>query len=160
MNRRSNGTFVAEPLPERLASWSRVDVHGCRLWLGHVDPKTGYGQIKIGTQTRSVHRVAAEAAGMAVKGTHVLHRCDIRRCIEPTHLFLGTAKDNQADMTSKGRGRVGERNGQAKLTESQVREIRVRFAAGETATSLAPQYNVSQPLVSAIARGALWNYGF
>lgn len=58
----------------------------------------------------------------------VLHKCDNRCCVNPDHLFVGTLKDNADDMRAKGRDaygeNFGENNGQAKLTEDQVRQIR------------------------------------
>jgi hypothetical protein len=49
--------------------------------------------------------------GEVPAGSLVLHRCDVRNCVNPDHLFLGTYKDNMDDMYSKGRGPTGNRNG-------------------------------------------------
>lgn len=98
---------------------------GCWLWAGALS-HNGYGFFKA-TSTRQVkaHRFAHEAfVGPIPAGLCVLHRCDTPACVNPKHLFLGTAKQNQADMTRKGRGRIGARNGWARLTEDEVRTIR------------------------------------
>jgi hypothetical protein len=65
---------------------------------------TGYSRQRAGGQLVLAHRLAWERAyGPVPDGMKVLHRCDVRNCIEPTHLFLGTQGDNVADMMAKGR---------------------------------------------------------
>jgi len=73
------------------------------------------------------------------KGFYVCHVCDVRNCINPDHLFLGTHADNMRDMKNKGRAHLGEAHGMAKLTNSQVLEIR---ASKEPYKVLASKYNV------------------
>lgn len=78
---------------------------GCWLWEGYV--RSGYGRLR----QKSVHRLAWEDAnGPIPNGMSVLHRCDVRLCCNPDHLFVGTNADNNRDMSSKGR------NGQTKKT--------------------------------------------
>lgn len=92
--------------------WVQVDKSGdCWLWTGAKSP-SGYGQFAVNRQPTRVHRYSWELAnGPIPAGLSVLHRCDVRNCLKPEHLWLGTAADNQRDMTEKGRGRVGPRNG-------------------------------------------------
>jgi hypothetical protein len=53
---------------------------------------------------RPAHRVAYElAVGSIPEGMYVCHHCDYSPCVNPTHLFAGTASDNQQDAMSKGR---------------------------------------------------------
>ena len=76
---------------------------GCWIWMaGRFD--TGYGSFWLnGTDVRA-HRVAYELyVGAIPEGMWVLHRCDIRECVNPDHLFLGTHQDNMDDMARKGR---------------------------------------------------------
>lgn len=82
---------------------------GCRIWLGEVHTD-GYGNIKIGGRKgnggrrRRVHRVAYEVyKGPIPQHLNVLHHCDMPLCIEPSHLYLGTKRDNFADMAARGR---------------------------------------------------------
>jgi len=86
---------------------------GCRIWLGFVCPQ-GYARTWYkGKGGVLVHRIAYELAyGPIPSGMKVCHRCDTPSCSEPTHLFLGTQKDNLRDMFAKGRGRPrGRANG-------------------------------------------------
>jgi hypothetical protein len=89
----------------------------------------------------------------------VLHKCDNRACVNPNHLFLGTAKENTDDMIAKGRmvipDRAGERNGRAKLTPEQVQAIR---AASGRQVDIAAAFGVTQTTVSAIKRYAKWTH--
>ena len=80
-------------------------IAGCLEWQGKRH-HTGYGLAKVAGRRKPVHRLMYEAAiGPIPAGHHVLHRCDNRPCIEPTHLFTGTDRDNVRDMFAKGRGR-------------------------------------------------------
>jgi hypothetical protein len=81
----------------------------CVLWTGAFDKKTGYGKVRWQGRTASAHRVAFERAiGPIPSGLYVCHHCDVRLCVNPAHLFLGTARDNSRDMSAKGRGRKPE----------------------------------------------------
>lgn len=88
----------------------RVTESGCWIWMGKVQNK-GYA-IAIAAKrdygTTVVHRIAYQIAyGPFPRDLLVCHRCDVRCCVNPTHLFLGTNLDNTRDMDRKGRGRRG-----------------------------------------------------
>jgi hypothetical protein len=77
---------------------------GCWLWTRSLRPGCGYGQLKEGGRMRFAHRVAYELfVGPIGHGLYVCHRCDVKVCVNPDHLFLGTPKDNAQDMIRKGR---------------------------------------------------------
>lgn len=86
------------------AKIERITESGCWIWTGVLSGSTGYGVTSKQYQRLSVHRVSWEMAnGPIENGLFVLHRCDVRSCVNPAHLFLGTAKDNFHDAIRKGR---------------------------------------------------------
>ena len=81
-----------------------VPESGCWLWMGRLN-KAGYGTCNDGDgKASSAHRWSWWLSfGRIRNGLFVLHRCDIRCCVNPAHLFLGTHEDNMRDMVQKGR---------------------------------------------------------
>lgn len=140
--------------------WSKVNRKGpddCWEWQGSPG-KDGYGRFGVNGRTLKPNRFAWELVhGEITEGLHVCHRCDNPLCCNPIHLFLGTNADNRADMVSKGRQARGEKNGNAKLTEAKIHEIRVRLSyGGVTQKSLLTEYDVSRATMSRIANKRRW----
>lgn len=76
---------------------------GCWLWTGALGQR-GYGDVQNGGRHTTAHRLLFERAnGPIPAGMHVLHKCDVRPCCNPDHLFLGTNRDNIIDSMKKGR---------------------------------------------------------
>lgn len=146
---------------------------GCLLWNGAVS-SNGYGQITHRRVRRPVHRAMYELVnGKIADGMVVCHRCDTPRCVEPSHLFLGTQADNNRDMRDKGRDRYatgnghgskthpesvccGEKNPAHALRVDDVLEIRRRHKNGELQRSLAAEFRVDPSQISHIVTGKNW----
>jgi len=151
------------PLVERLSRHVR-QTRTCWLWTGG-KISTGYGAIRVKGKNILVHRLSYELhVGHPVpKGVCVLHRCDVRNCVNPEHLFLGSKADNVHDMDSKGRRVNGQLRGEhvatAKVTTEMVREMRRRASLGETAKTLMADYPmIGHSNIWMIITGKTWRH--
>jgi hypothetical protein len=88
------------------------------------------------------------------------HRCDVRACINPDHLFLGDALANAEDRDAKGRAvnLKGSENGNAVLNEDQVREIMRQLLQGRRVTEIARQNGVPKQTIGSIKHGQSWTH--
>lgn len=148
--------------------WGRVSkTDGCWLWTGRLG-RTGYGRFKPSPEGLVlVHRFSWQMHnGPVPDDLRVLHRCDVRNCVRPDHLFLGTQADNVHDMHAKGRARKhrgpsrykGEKNHLAKLTDADVLEIRRRAAEGAVLGEMARRYGVSAPTIREVVLRLRWTH--
>ncbi len=151
---------------------------GCWEWQKNKNKKRyGYGKIGIGyfrefkgnqSVIKSAHRVAYEIyKGLIPKEMSVCHHCDNPSCVNPNHLWLGTAKDNAQDRVKKGRkGNIGlslaSRNGLvfghlSKLSELQVLEIReILKNTTKTYKEISKGYGVSRQTIGFIKNRKIW----
>lgn len=151
--------MTKDELLERVALLP-VDANGCKRWPSNIDP-TGYARIKLGRVQHRAHRAVYQAInGEVGNDVFICHRCDVRDCVNPDHLFAGTHVDNMADMKSKRRGRTpskaGERNNSARLTEAQVKTIREALKAGRRGSDIANEFGIAEAHVSRIKLGKRW----
>jgi len=128
---------------------------GCWMWKGTIS-QGRYGQFGWNYRTLSAHRASYLLhVGEIPDGMFVCHRCDVPACVNPEHLFLGTASDNSRDAAQKGRHYVGEKNARAKITESQALEIR---ALSLPAPDIAKMYGLCPSTVYRIKNGTYWKH--
>ncbi len=145
--------------------WSRVEKgDGCWLWTGCC-VKDGYGMIGYGNSTgkyTKAHRYSWELAnGRPVPpDKSVLHDCDVRACVNPAHLHLGTPMDNMREMHERGRARParGPEHHRAVFTESDVIDIRTLVALGARQVDLARAYGVRPPTINAVVLRKVWKH--
>lgn len=130
---------------------------GCWIWLAGLD-KNGYGILGIDRKTTKAHRFSWAFHFGDAGASHVLHRCDIRCCVNPNHLFLGSHAENMADMKAKNRARgaPGEQNVKAKFTAEQVETIRELISQGFSCNSIAKSLGVVHSTITRIKRGEGW----
>ena len=151
--------------------WSKVDIKSndeCWHWKG-IGLKGGnkskkafpYGKLIINGRYEGAHRISwIIHHGNIPDNLYILHKCDNPSCVNPNHLFPGTAKDNVHDRNNKHRVKYkkGEQCSWAKLTEQQVIKIRERAADGELHKDLAKEYKVKRTTVNDIAIGKKWKH--
>lgn len=127
---------------------------GCWLWRGGLERK-GYGFFHLGRKI-STHRASwILHNGPIPDGMWVLHKCDVRACVNPAHLYLGTVAENARDMVSRARTAVGTRNGSAKLTPEAVLAIR---ASNKKTGTLARMYGVDWNVIDKILTRTNWKH--
>lgn len=143
--------------------WAKVDRRGddeCWPWTAFRN-QFDYGMFNGGGVEQLAHRFGYRLAyDDLADGMIVCHHCDNPCCQNPRHMYAGTPATNAADKSRRGRVVVspmpGERNSQARLTETEVGEIRSAYALGETQTSLAARYGVGQTQIGRIVRARQW----
>ena len=131
--------------------WSRVDIRDpqeCWEWQGACWA-SGYGQFKVKKQRYRAHRVAFVIAGGELgQGTVVRHRCDNRRCVNPSHLEPGTHEDNMADMQKRGRASHGTRHARSRFSEDDVIAMRSAYSYGEPVAEIAARFGVGPAVLN------------
>lgn len=156
--------IAAASIADAIAGKYVVTESGCWEWTGAKDQQ-GYPNASINRIQVRVHRVTlAEKLGRPLEPEeHACHTCDNPPCINPDHLFAGTAKENMEDASRKGRMALGERNGRhlnpfrgmtrRTISARQVEIVRLSLAEGITQAHVAAFLGVSEAAISRIANG-------
>jgi hypothetical protein len=134
---------------------------GCWMWLGAVN-NSGYGCFSFSDEKLAHRSSFAMHKGPIPAGLDVCHSCEryrkprdisYRRCVNPAHLSADTRSANIRDAIANGRGNTGERNGHARHTDGDVREVRRLLSLGMSQREVAVCCDMHQTTVSQIARG-------
>lgn len=137
---------------------------GCWEWSGYLN-KWGYGNFKVcnggGRKSYLPHRVSYEMFynQQIPDGLLVCHKCDNPRCVNPSHLWLGTNQDNINDMINKGRDKKAksENNGNVKLTRESVNKMRELYSIGEYGSrELGEMFGVTKTQILYIVNYKSW----
>lgn len=122
-------------------------------------PGKDYPQAFINGKERHIHRLSYEFyIGPIPKGMFVCHKCDNRKCINPKHLFVGTVKDNNTDMSVKNRNRKGSKHHWARFCEKDILSIVQLYNLGKSPKELAALFGTSRGYIYDILHGERWNW--
>lgn len=151
------GTRVNASTGERFWNFVHCEPNtGCWLWAGA--ETHGYGSLFVDGSVQGAHRVSYQLhKGPIPPGKYVLHTCDVRSCVNPDHLYIGTHADNTRDAVARQRYVRGEQHSSNKLAEQEVREIRAlrsRFSQRR----LAALYGVNKTTVYEIQARKSWKH--
>lgn len=144
--------------------WTKVNIpYGDGCWEWNANKAKGYGKIKINGKMIAAHRLSYEYFyGVEVpKDMVVMHKCDNEPCVRPDHLEMGTIGDNTRDADQKGRRNhtFGIKDGNAKLTEEIVLDIRNKYASGQaTQKELAAFYGLNKGHVWEVVHRYWWKH--
>ena len=131
-----------------------VDDNGCWICNSHKCGIKGYPQKKINGRATRINRIMyAKYNGELIEGMEVMHSCDNNMCINPKHLSLGTHKENMQQMAERNRALSGVNHKDAKLTENDIREIRVSKLSDRVLGLL---YGVDHSGINKIKNNKIW----
>lgn len=151
--------FSFEECPRFWAKVSVSDPESCWPFNGY--KVNGYGRLSFNLG-RGRLSIATHVAWFLWTGSpppvglYVCHTCDNPACVNPHHLFTGTPSENQRDCVAKRRHAFGEHNPKARLTFSDIPEIRRRLAAGDARRQIAADFGVSKSTIRQIHTGRTW----
>lgn len=136
--------------------WARVEKSiSCWLWVGAKEAD-GYGRFDIEHKHIRAHRFSwILHNGPVPNGLGILHRCNNTSCVNPSHLYAGTPKDNALDTVNSGNTTTGVKNGNSKLNNEAVRAIRNDQRCQRV---IAKEHDISAQTVCTIKKGRTWKH--
>ena len=140
--------------------WAKVEkTSDCWLFQGSTAQK-GYGSFRFHGKVYRAHRwIYEQTHGLIPEGMEVKHSCDVRNCVRPEHLTLGSHQQNMAEMAERKRSARGEKVNTSKLTEEEVRAIRfLRNAHDYTMKQLATHFKVDSSTICDIVNRKIWRH--
>lgn len=159
--KRKEGRKRVENLKEEFEKQFIIDGNNCWLWQGKLNG-SGYGSFCINGVNMGAHRASKIIySDLDITNKYACHSCDIRNCVNPDHIWIGTNSDNMADAALKGRNisqlkphiRKGESNGNSKLKLNDVLAIRSSTMSNK---ELAIKYNIHSSQISKIKANKAW----
>ncbi len=150
IKRNRRGIDIKERLFEKIEK-----TNTCWIWKGCLI-ESGYGTIGYKGKNFVVHRLMYELFVAKIpEGMLACHICDNKLCCNPSHIFLGTHKDNLVDMVNKKRSNFGEKHHNARLKTEEAREIKF---SKEKNTILSDRFKVSAGHIDNIRLGIRWKH--
>lgn len=146
---------------KRFLKFVKEESSGCWLWQGAKFNGTGYGAFNFdGYSIRGAHRVSFFLKNGFWPNNHALHKCGVRECVNPNHLYDGNDKDNHRDSRNLGTWvpppvRWGEQNNKHVLTEANVRNIR---KDSRSCAEIARELRVSSSTIERVKNGKSWKH--
>lgn len=153
----NNRIYHKRDVMERLREKYVVDkATGCWNWTGKL-MWHGYGRMEIDENQMYAHRASWFIHhGEIPDGLFVCHHCDNKKCVNPEHLYLGTAQQNMNDAVARNRFPLGTKRKNTKLTEDQVVEIKIAIKRGDRDSEIARAYGRSDETIRGIRIGRTW----
>lgn len=108
---------------------------GCWIWQGAINSR-GYGNLAIYNQSTTAHRLSYHVFNGNADQLYVCHKCDVKICVNPDHLFLGTESDNLNDCYVKDR--------RGKLSRLEIADILDKINLGKSVKEISSEYNVTR----------------
>ncbi len=148
-------------------SWNAVDIEtafsnrvkktsGCWLWPG-APYGGGYGQFNYANKRYYAHVFSLKLDGRPVpKSQRGLHHCDNKLCVKPSHLYIGTQRNNMEDTWNRSRTDYGVQHWAAKLNPEAVLEMRRQRLLGVSFAQIARAFNISIGTAFSAIRGRTW----
>lgn len=129
--------------------WSKVNVRMPEeCWEWQAGLVRGYGRFRIGQIPIPAHRLSwMILRGPIPEGMLVLHKCDNTKCVNPSHLYLGSHADNVSDRCARYKGMIGRGS---RFNGEDIQRIKLLYSKGVTQRKIAQELNVSQPYISLI----------